>query len=439
MNCETSKKNSIYFKLLKLLVFAAVLSTAFYILLNKVGGYVIDVYLTDSEYMSKKNDDYAVKLQEYINKEKMTTKDSEKLTEWIIRQKLISLQVYKDNVLVYDSLYPDKMDIWEEDVEVRYYDWETYYTVLFADGQAEVSISGVYAYRFHNYAVIAELILSFLLFLCTVMLGIHRTIKYIRLLSKEIAILEGGNLDFQITAQGKDELAVLAKSLDDMRRSFREQVEQEAYLVQINQKMITEMSHDLRTPLTSVMIYADLLKAGKYENDEKMKEYIEKICSKTHHMKQLSDHLFEYALVSGGTDLEMQAESLKLVLYDLLSETCGYLEQRGYKVSSDLVWKERKIQVNSEFIARILDNITSNIIKYADLTEKVWVSMEYQNQYVVLSFKNMCCKRKKREESTNIGIQNIKNMMRQMSGICKVKKNGREFLIQLYFMEIRVG
>ena len=70
-------------------------------------------------------------------------------------------QVYKDNVLVYDSLYPDKMDIWEEDVEVRYYDWETYYTVLFADGQAEVSISGVYAYRFHNYAVIAELILSF--------------------------------------------------------------------------------------------------------------------------------------------------------------------------------------------------------------------------------------------------------------------------------------
>ena len=111
--------------------------------------------------------------------------------------------------------------MWEENIALNEYGWEKYYPVSFADGEAKVSIQGMYAYRFYNYAMVAELVLSFSLFLLFVLLGIRAKMNYILTLNNEIEILEGGNLDYSITVQGKDELAALAESLDQMRISFR--------------------------------------------------------------------------------------------------------------------------------------------------------------------------------------------------------------------------
>ena len=81
-------------------------------------------------------------------------------------------------------------------------------------------------------------------------------------LHDEIEILEGGSLDYPITVKGKDELSELAEGLDCMRVSFQGMIEREANIVQENQKMITEMSHDIRTPVTSIMLYTEILKNG---------------------------------------------------------------------------------------------------------------------------------------------------------------------------------
>ena len=66
--------------------------------------------------------------------------------------------------------------------------------------------------------------------------------KYIRTLSAEIGILEGGNLDYRITVTGSDEMAVLAKGLDSMRESIRDKISQESELIRLNQSMITGLS-----------------------------------------------------------------------------------------------------------------------------------------------------------------------------------------------------
>lgn len=84
--------------------------------------------------------------------------------------------------------------------------------------------------------------------------------KYISKLSDEIAILEGGSLDYKITIKGKDELAALAEGLENMRISFCNMIEQEAEITSENNRIITEMSHDLRTPVTSMMLYTEILK-----------------------------------------------------------------------------------------------------------------------------------------------------------------------------------
>ena len=100
--------------------------------------------------------------------------------------------------------------------------------------------------------------------------------KYIRKLSKEIEILEGGNLEYKITVNGKDELAALAGGLECMRESFRNQSIQEAEIVRENQKIVTQMSHDLRTPLTSIMLYTELTEKRNIQRRSSNSENISK-------------------------------------------------------------------------------------------------------------------------------------------------------------------
>ena len=93
------------------------------------------------------------------------------------------------------------------------------------------------------------------------------------------------------------------------------------------------MSHDLRTPVTSIMLYTEILKTGKGQTEEQKREYIEKIDKKSRRMKQLIDHLFEYSLVTGETEIQLEdPETYEVLFYDLFSETCSYLEQSGFRV-----------------------------------------------------------------------------------------------------------
>ncbi|MDO4307807.1 MAG: HAMP domain-containing sensor histidine kinase [Eubacteriales bacterium] len=432
MRRDTNKRSSIYLRLLKLLVAAFLISGAVFTLLYGMGECLVDDYYSNSDYIEKKNEKYIGKLQEYVRKNRLSTENAEELTEWVKKQRVLSVQVYKNNHLTYDSDYPDQE--WGASSEQGYYEWESCYEVQFADGAADIVISGKYYFQFYTFAMVAELLLSFILFLGIVMMGIRRSMEYIRKLSSEIEILEGGNLEYEITVSGNDELAQLAECLDNMRCSFRDQVEKENYLVRANQKMITNMSHDLRTPLTSIMIYTEILKTKRYKDENQMQEYLDKIDRKTHRMKQLSDRIFEYSLVTSEPDIELEKPELfQTVFYDLLSETCAYLEQRGFRIVLEFQWEERKIRINPDYLVRILDNITSNIIKYAEASIPVKVCSVYTKEEAGISFENTCRPLERKEDSTGIGIRNMKNMMDKMNGRCKVEENGPLFKIILLF------
>lgn len=424
---------SIYYRLARLLIIAGCIAAAVFWVLNAAVEWGMDQYFSQDDYVEKMNTAHVSSLQNYVVKNQLSTRDRERLTEWVKKQKVVKLEVYRNGILVYDSAYSDE-NVWEAAVGVVYNSWESVYLVEFSDGEAEVFLYGFYTYQFYHYALIAELVLAFLLFLAIVMLGIRKTMKYIRQLSGEIGILEGGNLEYEITVQGRDELAKLASGLDDMRRSFREQVKQEAALTQANRRMITEMSHDLRTPLTALMIYTKILLDHKYENEGQLEEYIRKIDTKAHQIKQLSDHIFEYALVTGEQEVELAGPELfQTVFYDLLSEMAAYLEQQGYETVIDFAWKAEKVRVNADYIIRIFDNLTSNILKYADVRRPVSLRSVYREGYGGFCVENEKCEAEKREESTRIGLQNIRKMMEKMHGYCEVEETEESFRIILQF------
>ena len=435
------KMHSLYFKLAGLLLAAVAVSGLFFVVINYAGEQMITKIFSDSSHIEKLSEAYIQDLQDYIDETKAASNDSEKLTEWVRKQKIVSIQVYKDEILTYDSNYPDAA-VEDAEAEGAYYEWEYYYTAEFADGTADVFLYGFFSYPLYSYAMTAEILLAVILLVAIVILGIRRPVKYIGRLKDECEILGNGNLDYQVTVQGRDELALLAQGLDNMRMALRESNEKEAELTAANRRMITEMSHDLRTPLTSLLIYTEILGKKAAKDPRQAMEYVRKIEKKARQIKRLSDNIFEYALITEETKAELgEPQTLRELFYDPLSEMTAYLGERGYMVElrpdTGSGSERRQIRVNEEYINRIMDNIVSNIEKYADKSMPVRIETIYTEEYGGLAFRNgISCSmedRRKTEGSTNIGLHNVEKMMKKMNGYFRVKQTENIFEITLIF------
>ena len=149
--------------------------------------------------------------------------------------------------------------------------------------------------------------------------------------------MEGGDLDHPITVRGSDELTTLASSLDSMRLTLRQQHEDEAAAAAKVKSLITEMSHDLRTPLTTLLLYTEILRHHKYETEAQQDEYLAKIDGKARQIKQLSDNLFEYALVTRDTVVQLDAPArFSQIFEEPLAEMVEMLQQRGFACALEL-------------------------------------------------------------------------------------------------------
>ncbi len=435
------KMHSLYFKLAGLLLAAVAVSGLFFVVINYAGEQMITKIFSDSSHIEKLSEAYIQDLQDYIDETKAASNDSEKLTEWVRKRKIVSIQVYKDEILTYDSNYPDAA-VEDAEAEGAYYDWEYYYTAEFADGTADVFLYGFFSYPLYSYAMTAEILLAVILLVAIVILGIRKPVRYIGRLKAECEILGSGDLDYQVTVQGKDELSLLARGLDNMRMALRESNEKEAELTAANRRMITEMSHDLRTPLTSLLIYTEILGKKAAKDPRQAMEYVSKIEKKARQIKRLSDNIFEYALITEETKAELgEPQTLRELFYDPLSEMTAYLGERGYMVElrpdTGSGSERRQIRVNEEYINRIMDNIVSNIEKYADKSMPVRIETIYTEEYGGLAFRNgISCSmedRRKTEGSTNIGLHNVEKMMKKMNGYFRVKQTENIFEITLIF------
>ena len=435
------KMHSLYFKLAGLLLAAVAVSGLFFVVINYAGEQMITKIFSDSSHIEKLSEAYIQDLQDYIDETKAASNDSEKLTEWVRKRKIVSIQVYKDEILTYDSNYPDAA-VEDAEAEGAYYDWEYYYTAEFADGTADVFLYGFFSYPLYSYAMTAEILLAVILLVAIVILGIRKPVRYIGRLKAECEILGSGDLDYQVTVQGKDELSLLARGLDNMRMALRESNEKEAELTAANRRMITEMSHDLRTPLTSLLIYTEILGKKAAKDPRQAMEYVRKIEKKARQIKRLSDNIFEYALITEETKAELgEPQTLRELFYDPLSEMTAYLGERGYMVElrpdTGSGSERRQIRVNEEYINRTMDNIVSNIEKYADKSMPVRIETIYTEEYGGLAFRNgISCSmedRRKTEGSTNIGLHNVEKMMKKMNGYFRVKQTENIFEITLIF------
>lgn len=424
---------SLYLELFLLLFLAGIISLLFFVGSRFVAEQQIDKYHQDKNIVQKYNEKYISQIQTYIVEQGISTKDLWKLDEWMKDNRLIYIQIKKGNEWIYSS------DFAMDEEQADNYDFppylsDSYYNIELSDGTVQVFIMGMYSYSAYMVTLIFAIIVSFLLFFVITMLGVRRKIHYINQLSRDIEILEGGNLEYEVHMLGNDEIAELAAGLNSMKNSFKNQIEEVECLTRTNQEMVTEISHDLRTPLTSVLLYAEILLKEKYGDEENKQKYLNKMIKKIQHMKDLSDRLLAYSVCSTEEKyIPAGYVSLHSGLYDELSDMCSYLSEQGLKVKENLQWAEGEVFIYGEYLTRILDNMASNILKYADAQALVLIWDEYYADEMRITFENACGRGNSAMDSYSIGIRNVKMMMEEMGGNCEVVQTREQFRICLRF------
>ncbi len=154
-------------------------------------------------------------------------------------------------------------------------------------------------------------------------------------------------------------------------------------------ELITNVSHDIKTPLTSIINYVDLLKKENIQ-DEKIREYIDIIDIKSQRLKKLTEDVVEASKVSSGNiKLNIEEINIKELINQTIGEFKDKFEEKNLKIETKLPNEEIKIKADSRYMYRIIENLFSNITKYALEDSRVYIDVINKKGKIEISIKNI--------------------------------------------------
>ena len=187
-------------------------------------------------------------------------------------------------------------------------------------------------------------------------------------LRKATQNIKEGNLDFVLEVEGNDEFSQLCQDFEEMRKRLKESTEEKILMDKENKELISNISHDLKTPITAVKGYVEGIMDGVADTPEKMDRYVRTIYNKTNEMDHLINELTFYSKIDTN---RIPYTFSKLNVEDYFSDCAEELglemETKGIElVYANYVEKDVQVIADGEQIRRVIHNIVSNAIKYME-------------------------------------------------------------------------
>ena len=245
--------------------------------------------------------------------------------------------------------------------------------------------------------------------------------------------------------------------LNNISNGFENAVQERMKSERMKAELITNVSHDIKTPLTSIINYVDLLKNENIQ-DEKAREYIEILENKSHRLKRLTEDLVEASKVSTG-NISLNLEKINIV--ELVKQATGEFEdkfkKRGLNSIINSEQNEINIMADSKYMYRIIENLYSNISKYALENSRVYIDIKLHKkepvpneQKVVIEIKNISKDKlnisaeelmqrfvrgdkSRTTEGSGLGISIAQNLTELQNGKFELKLDGDLFKVELMF------
>lgn len=283
-------------------------------------------------------------------------------------------------------------------------------SVKFKDGEGIVYVSSMHLLKYVKYYFYVALFVSLLIFFLPTFIFIKRKVKYINILKQEVLNMSQGDLSHAMTIMSHDELAILAQEMDTLRITLASNYQNEARIKESHQEMITCLSHDLRTPLTALRGYLDILCLHCYKDEKQMDHYLNSCIEKTEQIKDLSNKIFEYSLVYND-DLIPSLETISSESFiQYIEEHLEYLELEGFKIEKEITISSVQLQLDLSMMKRMMDNICSNIQKYARKEQPIYLQISIEKGNLKIVFENEKKEINHEVESNKIGLKSVKKI-----------------------------
>lgn len=302
-------------------------------------------------------------------------------------------------------------------------------SVKFKDGEGIVYVGSMHALKYVKYYFYVALFVSLLIFFLPTFIFIKRKVKYINVLKQEVLNMSQGDLSHAMTIMSHDELAILAQEMDTLRITLATNYQNEERLKKAHQEMITCLSHDLRTPLTALRGYLDILCLHCYKDEKQMDHYLNSCIEKTEQIKDLSNKTFEYSLVYND-DLIPSLETISSESFiHYIEEHLEYLELEGFKIEKEITISSVQLQLDLSMMKRMMDNICSNILKYARKEQPIYLQISIEKGNLKIVFENEKKEINHEVESNKIGLKSVKKIIEIHQGQCFVQDSIDSFIL----------
>lgn len=322
--------------------------------------------------------------------------------------------------LTFDALYQ-----WTDGTGEMVYE----FPVEFKNGYAQLMVFFYHRTRFVTPYFIFCLSVSVILFFAVILFFISRKMKSVVLLKQNILQMASGDLSTPLPPMGQDEIGVLAGELDGLRIALQNTISQEQESHKANQDLVAALSHDLRTPLTILRGYLEILKLNPGPNLQE--KYLEQCLHKTDEIKEITDRIFEYALVYEDAETPELSPISADILIGHLTENANFLRLTGFRVKQEVPESSDAVFLGDKaMLKRIFNNLFSNIIKYGDKKDPVIITGSI-GSHIEIALQNTVKEDHSGVCSTQIGLKSVRKMVTLMGGTIDTTTDHAQFAVKL--------
>lgn len=213
-------------------------------------------------------------------------------------------------------------------------------------------------------------------------------VKYIENLSKGLMEISRGRFDYRVPINGKDEITVLGENINYMVQELENMKEKEHQAEKNKDMLIANVSHDLRTPLTSIVGYVKLLKEKAVDKQE-INKYIDIIDDKAHRLEQLINDLFEYTkLTAFDIKLNKVDISLNEFMRQVVEGMMPICNQNDLNIMLKEPEEELFVNIDADKMVRVFENIIINAVRYSSKPGEIMVEVSKTEKGALVSVQN---------------------------------------------------
>lgn len=280
---------------------------------------------------------------------------------------------------------------------------------------------------------------------------VYRKVRKFQTVQEGLKVAKTGNYDYKIKLDGPGEFGLMAKDVNDMTSGLKAAVQNEVKSERLKTELITNVSHDIKTPLTSIISYVDLLKREGLTSANAPK-YLDVLDRKSNRLKTLTEDLFEAAkATSGSIEPNFSRVNVNALISQILGELDEKVQESGLMLKVSTESDRIYARADGRLLSRVTENLLSNIFKYALKNSRVYIDIFEKDKEVIVSFKNISAhelnmpaeellERFKRgdesrsSEGSGLGLAIAKSLMEIQNGVLNIIIDG-----DLFKAEIRLS